>query len=928
MRKQNLIAGIFVIIGTISFTNCGLFQSKSSYVSDEPMTDTAVLDSTEAVEGYEPATYYAPADKIWELSNTELSIKLDWKNRRVLGNAKLTLKPYFYDQDSLVLDAMAMDILDIQSINTTNGSKLKNNFSYSDSEHLVVYFPKTIKSDEKVTLEINYVANPESNYILNNENAGKAINAEKGAYFINHDLSNPYLPRQFWTQGETRGSRCWFPTLDQPNQKHTHKITVRYPDTMVSVSNGYKLSHTLDAANHEFVDVWSMTQPHSVYLTMLAIGNWAEVSDKYKDKMVHYYVEPRFKNDAMQIFGNTPKMIEFFSNYTGVEYPWNKYDQVVVRNFVSGAMENTTAVIHTEGLQDKDNDMEDYISHELFHHWFGDYVTADNWGEITMNESFAKYAEYLWIEHQYGYDKAQMWLYENNEGWLKNPKDNALVNYYYNKPDDQFDNIRYNKGAAILHLLRNYIGDAAFKLAIKDYLTTYAYKNATAAEWKRSVEKVTGKNMNDFFTQWYYEKGIAVGYWTLEKISFDSTQPSSKYGIFLNMNASDNEITECKPFKLDIEYGYIGKEKRTLSTMVNTQNKFIDLNLDAAPDYVILDPKNTLVGAIKSNLEMINIPTTEATSQILLEDKDIKDQIQIHYNNMFQNVSNYKKTNLLIDFIVELNAAGRLDLLDSNQYLKIIDMGMNSNESLLQDYTYALIRLLKEKAIYNFADKEYSLLSQYCNAILIDSKTSNQSKLKALETLFYLDNNKDALPEKQLIELSKSENFQIFENTVDCIGVLYGVSAEDEETPLNKDGEAYWITYAEGQLKSNIPSKRKVIWINAMFRNYMRGKNIAKATKLYSQIDQYKMHVEDLYAVYSNLAQGALDDENYDQNATSILLSECDNAVITKNIHKIKSLKELTTNLWKSNMDKENSTIESERSLYITLKKLHNFEIK
>lgn len=928
MRKQNLIAGIFVIIGTISFTNCGLFQSKSSYASDEPMTDTAVLDSTEAVEGYEPASYYAPADKVWELSNTELSLKLDWKNRKVLGNAKLTLKPYFYEQDSLVLDAMAMDILDIHSINTSNGAKLKNNFIYSDSEHLVVYLAKTIKSDEKVTLEINYVANPESNYILNNENAGKAINAEKGAYFINHDLSNPYLPRQFWTQGETRGSRCWFPTLDQPNQKHTHKITVRYPDTMVSISNGYKLSHTLDAANHEFVDVWSMTQPHSVYLTMLAVGNWAEVSDKYKDKLIHYYVEPRFKNDALQIFGNTPKMIEFFSNYTGVEFPWNKYDQIVARNFVSGAMENTTAVIHSEGLQDKDNEMEDYISHELFHHWFGDYVTADNWGEITMNESFAKYAEYLWIEHQYGFDKAQAWLFENNESWQKDSKDNALVNYFYNKPDDQFDHIRYNKGAAILNLLRNYIGDAAFRLAIKDYLTTYAYKNATAAEWKRSVEKVTGKNMNDFFNQWYYENGIVFGYWNLEKISADSAQSASTYGINLNMNASDNEITGCKPFKLDIEYGYLGKPKRTLSTMVNTTNKFIDLDIDTAPDYVILDPKNTLVGLIKSNLEMINIPSTEATSQKLLEDKDIKDQIQIHYNNMFQAISNYKKTNLLLDFIVELNSIERLDILDSNQYLKIIDMGMNSNEPVLQEYTYALVRLLKEKALYNFSDKEFPLLNRYCNAILSDSKTSNQSKINALQALFYLENNKVALPEKQLIELTKNENFEIFRNAVDCIGGLYGTSEEDEESPLNKDVEAYWITYGEGQLTSNIHSKRKAIWINAMLANLLRDKNIVKATKLITEIDLYKMHIEDIYAVYSNLAQSTMDDENYDQNAISILLSECDHAVAMKNIDKIKALKELTTALWKSNKDKENSTIESERTTYISLKKLHNFEIK
>ncbi len=911
MKKQNLIAGIFVIISAISFTNCGFFKSQSSYASDGSSADSAPADTAFASsegEVYEPAAYYAPADKIWELIHTELSVKLDWKNRKVLGNAKLTLKPYFYEQDSLILDAMAMDIIDIHSINATNGSKLKHNFSYSDSEHLVVYFTKTVKSDEKVNLEINYIANPESSIILNNENAGKAINAEKGAYFINHDLSSAYLPRQFWTQGETRGSRCWFPTLDQPNQKHTQKITVRYPDTMLSISNGYKISHTLDAATHEYVDVWSMTQPHSVYLTMLAVGNWSEVSDKYKDKLVHYYVEPRFKNDAQKIFGNTPKMIEFFSKYTGVEYPWNKYDQLVARNFVSGAMENTTAVIHSEGLQDKDNDMEDYISHELFHHWFGDYVTADNWGEITMNESFAKYAEYLWIEHQYGFDKAQMWLLENNESWQKDSKDNALVNYFYNKPDDQFDNIRYNKGASILNLLRNYIGDEAFKLAIKDYLTTYAYKNATAAEWKRSIEKVTGKNMTEFFTNWYYERGITQGYWNLEKISYDTAQEPNIYGIVLNVNPNETETIYCKPFKLDIEFGNFGQPKKTISRIVNSSYSFIDLGVTTVPDYIILDPKNTLVGGIKPNLEIINDPSI--SSKKIIEDQDIKNFINIHYNNLFQEVSNYKKVNLLIDFMIELNAADKLDILDSNQYNKIFEMGMNSNESIVQEYTYALIRLLKDKKISNFADREVELTTKYFVPLLSDKQSSAKSKINAIHTLYNLENNKSFLTENSLIELSKSDQFDLFKTAADYLSYIYGQPETDEDTPLNKDGQFYWLTYAEGQLTSNIPSKRKAVWLNNMIDYHLHGTNISTANTLIDRFDSFKLHVEEIYAVYSYIHLSATspnsEDINFSENSMAILLSLCNNAIATKNVNEIKILKELTTELWKSNQEKEN----------------------
>jgi hypothetical protein len=166
------------------------------------------------------------------------------------------------------------------------------------------------------------------------------------------------------------------------------------------------------------------------------------------------------------------------------------------------------------------------------------------------------------------------------------------------------------------------------------------------------------------------------------------------------MDATNNNATSCKPFKLDIEYGFNGKPKKTISKFVNSTYTFIDLGLDTAPDYIILDPKNTIVGVIRPNLEVINVTDATETSQKLLEDQEIKNQINIHYNNFFQNVSNYRKINHLIYLIMELNSIDRLDILDSNQYKNIIEMGMASNESVLQEYASALISLLKDKKIY------------------------------------------------------------------------------------------------------------------------------------------------------------------------------------------------------------------------------------
>ena len=145
---------------------------------------------------------------------------------------------------------------------------------------------------------------------------------------------------------------------------------------------------------------------------MMAIGEFAIVKDKWRGIDVSYYVEPKFEKYARMVFGNTPEMIEFFSQKFGVDYPWKKYSQVVVRDFVSGAMENTTATVHMEALQHDhryhlDETEEDYISHELSHHWFGDYVTCESWANLPLNESFATYAEVLWREYKYGIDEAE-----------------------------------------------------------------------------------------------------------------------------------------------------------------------------------------------------------------------------------------------------------------------------------------------------------------------------------------------------------------------------------------------------------------------------------------------------------------------------------------------------------------------------------------
>lgn len=202
----------------------------------------------------------------------------------------------------------------------------------------------------------------------------------------------------------------------------------------------------------------------------MGVGDFAVVKDTYKGKEVNYYVEKEFEKVARKIFGNTPEMMKYFSEkVTGVEYPWIKYSQMVGRDYVSGAMENTTATLHQESAQQDarelmdGNSWEGTIAHELFHQWFGDYVTCESWSNLTVNESFANYSQVLWDEYKYGKDAGDAENYKDMQGYLQSGSASKdLVRYHYKDKEDMFDAVSYNKGGRILHMLRNYVGDDAF----------------------------------------------------------------------------------------------------------------------------------------------------------------------------------------------------------------------------------------------------------------------------------------------------------------------------------------------------------------------------------------------------------------------------------------------------------------------------------
>lgn len=342
-----------------------------------------------------------------------------------------------------------------------------------------------------------------------------------------------------------------------------------------------------------------MDQPHAPYLFFLGVGDYAVVKDSYKGKEVSYYVEKEYEKVARKIFGGTPEMMGFFSKILGYEYPWNKYAQMTARDYVSGAMENTTATLHQESAQQNARELvdgnrwEDVVVHELFHQWFGDLVTAESWSNLPMNESFANYSEYLWREYKYGKDAADDLGVNEVAGYLRgdNPS-RHLIRFYYRDKEDMFDAVSYNKGGRILHMLRNYAGDSAFFKSLNLYLNRYKYGNGNADKLRLMFEEVTGKDWHWFFDQWFFGSGHPE----LE-LNYDYDAASKTVTVYVNQLQKSEKVFRL-PVSIDI---YNGASKTRYQSEISKRNDTLRFLVNAKPDLVNFDAEKMLLAVKKDN---------------------------------------------------------------------------------------------------------------------------------------------------------------------------------------------------------------------------------------------------------------------------------------------------------------------------------------
>ena len=548
--------------------------------------------------------HYNP-DRPGQVEHIFLDLILDIPNKSFNGTCTITVMPVRSGINQVTLDAVDLNIQSVQVDETPQS------FDY-DGEQLHVQLQKPTEAGKEIKIVIAYgVEKP-----------------QRGLYFIAPDKHYPNKPTQVWTQGEDEDSRFWFPCFDYPGQLATSEIRVKVPKPFIAISNGELIATEEDGDNKIYH--WLQQQVHPTYLMTLAVGDFAEIRDEWNGKPVTYYVEKGYEEDARRSMGKTPQMIEFFSEKFGYPYPFPKYAQVCVDDFIFGGMENTSTTLLTDRcLLDEraalDNQRtESLVAHELAHQWFGDLVVIKHWSHAWIKEGLASYSEVFWVEQEYGADDAAYYLLGEARSYLAEDSSRyrrPIVTHVYREAIELYDRHLYEKGACVYHMIRTELGDELFWKAIQTFVQDNAHKTVETIDLLRAIEKATGRNLLFLFDQYVFRGGhpdYKIAYaWDadsqLAKVTVTQTQ--AKEG----KTGSESELFDLK---IPIAFGYTQQESdvgathespllKTFTVRVHEREQSFYFPLGKKPQFISFDCGNNYLKTVA-----LEYPTPELKAQL------------------------------------------------------------------------------------------------------------------------------------------------------------------------------------------------------------------------------------------------------------------------------------------------------------------------
>ncbi len=511
----------------------------------------------------------------FDVQNYIIRTNFDRTNKTVFGDTTVLLKPLKNDFKSFEFDAVnfKFESVKLEISNTELTYKTANN-------KIFITLDKPYSSSDTISVRLKYSAQP-----------------KKGIYFVDEQRENGSILRasQIWTQGEPEESRHWFPSYDFPDDKATSEqfITVEKDET--AIANG-ELLETIENTNQTKTFHYRMSAPHSTYLTSFVVGTYTKISDSYKNIPLGYFVYTDRTAIVPKAYGRTKDMMRVFEELTKVNFPFNKYDQTIVANFTFGGMENITATtmadteIFLADFEFGKSAVEDLVSHELAHSWFGNLLTCKNWAELWLNEGFATYMEAAYREKTYGRNSYLSKIRSNAEQFmiddLINKKKHGLFNTSAGNVEGLFDNptTTYQKGGAVIHTLRETVGTENFWKAINIYLTRHKFQNVETGDLKKALEEVSGMNLDWFFLQWVY----GTGHPKINVKQFYNPQTKVLDLTVSQVQSSGNLTPAAFTLPMDLEIT-TAKGAKTEKVEIKKRIERVSIKLDGKPSKIIFD---------------------------------------------------------------------------------------------------------------------------------------------------------------------------------------------------------------------------------------------------------------------------------------------------------------------------------------------------
>ena len=512
---------------------------------------------------------YGP-DKLVDVLHIDLHLTPDLERARLDGICTTTVRALDEPVSTLSLDAVDLKIASVQR----DGKPQK---FVRRAKHLDITFEPPIPAGEDAKFAIAYsVEHP-----------------RHGLFFIEPSSAYPDRVPHLWTQSQDENARYWFPCLDYPHEKQTTSATIVVPKGQFALSNGSLIERRDE--DQRTVYVYRQDVPHSTYLVTLVVGPFEQVQQRAGKAPVYYYVLPGRKADGERAFGKTPNMIDVFEEKLGCLYPYARYSQIAVGEFIFGGMENTSATTQTDRtLHDErahlDFSSDPLVAHELAHQWFGDLITCRDWAHAWLNEGFATFFEMVFRESDLGYDEYLYDVFTCVERYLEEDADRYRRPIVYNRfrdPIELFDRHLYEKGAAVLHMLRGELGEPRFWRAMRRYVNDNAQRNVETIDFIRAIEDATGRNMRSFFDQWVFRGGHPV---LTVSVSYDSKRGAATVTIDQKQLVDD----ENPAFEFDVDLGFspelTTKGERRIRVHVGRAHETITVPLEFEPKLVRFDP--------------------------------------------------------------------------------------------------------------------------------------------------------------------------------------------------------------------------------------------------------------------------------------------------------------------------------------------------